>query len=353
MTILDPSRFRAELGGKPVALYTLRNERGMSVALTNYGARIAQVQVPNRDGVPGDVVLGYDSLDAYLGGSLSMGAFIGRYAGRIGNAVFGLCGKLHRLTANNGAHCLHGGVKGSRFRVFEAEQTSERSVRMSYVFAAGEEGFPGALALQLHYTVTDANELMLEHEAVALDEPTVASFTSHAFFNLNGETSGSALDHRVTVMADHWFGMSPELVATGDVLPVQGTPMDLRVPTDLDSRIPARLPGYDDCFLIRRQAPGEWALCARAEAAQSGRTMEVWSTEPALQFYTGLDASARLPGGPGKGGQPYFQQQGLCFEPQRYPDAPNQPGFPSSVVMPGEAYRGRTAYRFGTMPSAS
>ncbi len=353
MTPLDPARFRAELDGKPVALYTLSNQRGMSVALTNYGARIVQVVVPDRDGAPGDVVLGYDSLEAIRAGSPSMGAFIGRYAGRIGNAKFSLGGRLHRLTANNGAHCLHGGVKGSRFRVFDAEQTSERSLRLSYVFAAGEEGFPGSLALQLTCTVTDANELMLDYEARALDEPTVASFTSHAFFNLNGEASGRVLDHRVTVMADHWFGMGPELVATGDIRTVQDTAMDLREPTVLASRIPAQLQGYDDCFLIRRQTIDTFALCARVEAAQSGRTMEVWSTEPTLQFYTGLDASARLPGGAGKGGQSYFQQQGLCFEPQRYPDAPNQPGFPSSVVMPGQAYHGRTAYRFGTMPSPS
>ncbi len=348
MKPLDPARFHAELDGKRVALFTLRNASGMSVSLTNYGARIVQVLVPDRQGVPGDVVLGYDSLDAYLGGSPSMGAFIGRYAGRIGHASFTLNGQLHRLTANNGAHCLHGGIKGSRFRVFNAEQTSERSVRMSYVFAAGEEGFPGALALQLNYTLTDANELMLDHEAVALDEPTVASFTSHAFFNLNGETSGSALDHRVTVMADHCFGMSPELVANGHILPVQGTAMDLRALTELASRIPAQLPGYDDCFLIRRQAVDEWALCARVEATKSGRTMEVWSTEPTLQFYTGMDASARLPGGPGKGGQPYFQQQGLCFEAQGYPNAPNLPGFPSAVHEPGQPRRGRTSYRFGT-----
>ncbi len=350
MTPLDPARFRAALDGRPVALFTLRNARGMSVALTNYGARIVQVLVPDRQGVPGDVVLGYDSLDAIRAGSPSMGAFIGRYAGRIGNAAFSLGGKAYRLTANNGAHCLHGGVKGSRFRVFDAEQTSECSLRMSYVFSAGEEGFPGTLALRLTCTVTDANELVLAYEAVAFDEPTVASFTSHAFFNLNGEASGSVLDHRVTVMADHWLGMSPELVATGDILPVQGTPMDLREPTVLASRIPALLPGYDDCFQIRREAINALALCARVEAAQSGRTLEVWSTEPTLQFYTGMDASLRLPGGAGKGGLPYCQQQGLCFEPQRYPDAPKQPGFPSSVVKPGETYRGRTAYRFGTMP---
>ena len=184
--LLDPARFVREIDGKPVALFTLRNSQGMAVCVTNYGAKIEQVLVPGRDGLFDDVVLGYDSIDDVIGGAASVGAFIGRYAGRIAHARFTLNGEDHVLTANNGPHCLHGGVKGSRFRVFDAVQRSDSSVEMNYEFADGEEGFPGALALRLTYSVTEANELVLDYEALALDAPTVANLTTHAFFNLEG-----------------------------------------------------------------------------------------------------------------------------------------------------------------------
>jgi aldose 1-epimerase len=235
--------------------------------------------------------------------------------------------------------------------VFDALQTSPTHVDMRYVFADGEEGFPGALALRLRYSLLENNALVLDYEAVALDKPTVASFTSHAFFNLNGESSGSALDHEVTIFADRYFGMTPDLVATGELLPVGQTPFDFRQPTVLDARIPREeLQGYDHCYLVNRAKPEGLALCARVRSAQSGRSMEVWSTEPALQFYTGLLPRQALPGGPGKSGQAYFPQQGLCFEPQGYPNAPNCPAFPSAAYLPGQARTGATVYRFSTDP---
>lgn len=345
--LLDPARFAREVDGQPVRLFTLRNAAGMVAAITNYGARIEQLLVPDRYGRLADVVLGYDSLDGVMGGSPSMGAFIGRYAGRIDHARFTLDGTQHLLGANNGPHCLHGGHRGSRFKVFDTVQTSPSRVDMRYVFADGEEGFPGRLALRLRYCLLESNELLLDYDAVALDQPTVASFTSHAFFNLNGESSGSALDHTVTIFADRYFGMTPDLVATGALLPVDNTPFDLRQPTVLSTRIaPEALQGYDDCYLVSRSGPDRLALCARVGSAQSGRRMEVWSTEPALQFYTGLQPSQALPGGPGKSGQAYFPQQGLCFEPQGYPNAPNCPGFPSAACLPGQPRAGRTVYRF-------
>jgi aldose 1-epimerase len=354
--LLDPARFVREIDGKPVALFTLRNSQGMTVCVTNYGAKIEQVLVPGRDGRFGDVVLGYDSIDGVVGGAASVGAFIGRYAGRIAQARFTLGGKEHVLTANNGPHCLHGGLKGSRFRVFDAVQHSDASVEMNYVFADGEGGFPGTLALRLTYSVTEANELVLDYEAVALDAPTVANLTTHAFFNLEGlEGSGgiSALGHEVTVCARRYFEMAPDLIATGRLLPVEGTPFDLRKPVVLKTRVGTPqnvdgLAGYDDCFEIDRSATaaGELALCARVSAPASGRVMEVWSTEPTMQFYTGLVAGEPLAGGPGKGGRQYAQQQSLCFEPQGYPNAPNVPAFPSAVHEPGQSRHGRTLYRF-------
>lgn len=352
--LLDPARFAREIDGKPVRLFTLRNQRGMAVCVTNYGAKIEQVLVPDRSGSFDDVVLGYESIEGVVGGSPSVGAFIGRYAGRIENARFTLGGIEHQLAANNGPHCLHGGLRGSRFQVFDAVQHNPSSVEMRYVFADGEEGFPGTLALRLMYSVTEDNELVLDYDAVALDAPTVANFTTHAFFNLEGMGSmhsDSALGHEVMINASRYFGMSPELTATGTLLPVEETPFDFRRPVVLDARVrnpptAGDVAGYDDCFAIDHPADGELALCARVSAPASGRVMEVWSTEPAMQFYTGMLAGEPLAGGPGKGGRRYVQQQSLCFEPQGYPNAPNVPAFPSAVHEPGQARTGRTLYRF-------
>lgn len=350
--LLDPARFAREIDGKPVRLFTLRNRWGMAVCVTNYGAKIEQVLVPDREGRLDDVVLGYDSIEGVVGGSPSVGAFVGRYAGRIENARFKLGGQEHQLAANNGPHCLHGGLRGSRFQVFDAVQQGPSSVEMRYVFADGEEGFPGTLALRLVYSVTEANELTLDYEAVALDIPTVANFTTHAFFNLegmNGPQSGSALGHEIMIRASRYFGMTPELIATGELLPVEGTPFDFRNPAVLDTRVAGGgVAGYDDCFAIDRDTAAELALCARVRAPASGRVMEVWSTEPTMQFYTGMVAGEALAGGPGKGGRRYVQQQSLCFEPQGYPNAPNIPGFPSAVHAPGQGRQGRTLYRFST-----
>ena len=350
--LLDPTQFFGEVDGKPVALYVLRNARGMVACITNYGAKIQQLMVPDRNGLLDDVVLGYDSLTAVHGGAPSVGAFIGRYAGRIDNASFALGGTRYQLGINNGPHCLHGGVKGSRFRVFDAVQNNPSSVEMTCIFADGEEGFPGTLALRLMYSLLDTNELMLDYEALALDKATVASFTTHAFFNLNGAASGSILGHEVLIPSRQYLRCNEELVATGEALPVKGTPFDFREAAVLATRVPEVLPGYDDCYVVDRSGheahPSAMALCARVRSPQSGRSMEVWSTEPTLQFFTGLKPQEALAGGVGKGGQRYFQQHGFCLEPQGYPNAPNLPNFPSAVYLPGQARQGRTSYRFLT-----
>lgn len=353
--LLQPARFAGAVDGRAVALYTLRNSRGMAVSITSYGAKIEQLIVPGGDGRTTDVVLGYESLEDALAGSASMGAFIGRYAGRIGNAAFTLDGKTFHLSANNGPHCLHGGTRGSRFRVFEAIQRDSASVEMNYVFADGEEGFPGALALRLLYSVTEGNELVIEHEATALDQPTVASFASHAFFNLNGASAGDVTDHEITIHAGQYLGMTDELVATGEIMPVAGTALDFREPALLAARMRAgregttpQVKGYDNCYLVQPSQPaaGRLALAASVRAPASGRVMEVWSTEPALQFYTGLEAGQALAGGPGKEGVRYLQQHSFCFEPQGYPNAPNCPSFPSAVHVPGQSRSATTVYRF-------
>ncbi len=346
-TLLQQGRFKCVVDGKPVDLYTLRNASGMVCSITNYGAKIAQLLVPDRDGHLGDVVMGYDSIDGFLSGSPSMGAFIGRHAGRIGNAAFRLDGERHQLSVNNGRHCLHGGIKGSRYQVFEAVQNNLSSVEMRYVFADGEEGFPGTLALSLMYSLTDANELVVDYEAMALDKSTVASFTTHAFFNLNGHASGHLLDHHVTVFADQQFGMTDDWVATGELLPVAGARFDFLQPRAISA---GEEGGYDCCYLVNKPAPHQLTLAAQVSAQASGRVMQVWSTEPALQFYTGLSPNEPLAGGLGKGGARYLQQQSLCFEPQGYPNAPNlmhiYPDVASAVYVPGISRSGRTAYKF-------
>ncbi len=346
-TLLQPGRFQGDVDGKPVALYTLHNASGMACSVTNYGAKIAQLLVKDRHGQLGDVVMGYDSLEGVMSGSPSMGAFIGRYAGRIGNAAFTLDGARHQLTANNGTHSLHGGIKGSRYRVFDAVQNNPSSVEMRYVFADGEEGFPGTLALSLIYSLSDANELVLDYEAVALDRPTVASFTTHAFFNLNGHNSGSVLGHEVTVYADQHFAMTDDLVATGDLLAVAGTRFDFRKHRAIDA---AGKGGYDCCFALNKSLPGQLSLAAQVSAPASGRIMQVWSTEPAMQFYTGLLPGEPLSGGPGKDGARYLQQQSLCLEPQGYPNAPNlmhrYPPDASAVHARSVSRNGRTVYGF-------
>ncbi len=351
--LLQPERFAGQVDGKPVALYTLRNAHGMAVCITNYGAKIQQILVPDRSGQLGDVVLGYDSLDAVLGGAPSVGAFIGRYAGRIENATFELDGTRYHLGVNSGPHCLHGGVNGSRFKVFDAVQHTASRVEMTCMFADGEEGFPGTLALRLTYSLLDTHTLVLDYEALALDKPTVASFTTHAFFNLDGASSGSVLGHRVLIPSSQYLRCTEDLVATGDVLPVEGTPFDLRQAAVLASRVPEMLPGYDDCYVVDRSGrldnASDLALCACVTSAASGRVMQVWSTEPALQFFTGLKPIDPLAGGTGKGGQRYFQQNGLCLEPQGYPNAPNRAHFPSAHYLPGLPRRGQTLYKFSVM----
>jgi len=347
---LDPACFQGLVDGKPVALYTLRNARGMRCCITNYGAKIVQLLVPDRNGLLGDVVLGYDSLEGVVKGSPSMGAFIGRYAGRIDNAAFTLDGVRHQLTANNGPHCLHGGIKGSRFQVFDVVQHSPSHVEMRYLFADGEEGFPGTLALSLLYSLTDDNQLVLDYQATALDKPSVASFTTHAFFNLNGHASGSLLGHQVMVKADQYFGMAGDLVATGELLAVAGTPFDFQKLRAINALGEA---GYDCCFALNKPAARQLSLAARVSAQASGRVMHVWSTEPAMQFYTGLLPGEPLPGGLGKDGARYVQLQSLCLEPQGYPNAPNlmhrYPDAASAVYAPGISRSGRTVYRFSTV----
>jgi aldose 1-epimerase len=347
--------YRSEVDGRAVDLYFLRNARGMVVALTNWGARIEQILVPDREGAFADVSLGYDTLAQAMAGQSSMGAFIGRFANRIANARFTLDGVEYTLAANSGPNPLHGGVKGSRFRVFETTQESERSVVMRYTFEDGEEGFPGTLPVVVRYTLDDDNGLALEYEATALGKPTIANFTGHAFFNLAGHASGDILGHVLHVNADKFLPTDATSIPTGEFRRVHGTPMDFRIPMAIGARIDCEDEqlklgcGYDHHYVLNKKDDEE-SLAARVVEPVSGRVMEVWTTEPGLQVYSGNFLEGQRPRDVGKGGAVYERFAGFCLEPSRYPDAPNKPAFPSTVLRPGETYAGRTTYRFATLP---
>ncbi|HZP77343.1 MAG TPA: aldose epimerase family protein [Pseudolabrys sp.] len=346
---LDPCRFVGEVDGKPVALYTIANDRGMAVRLVNLGCKIEQIVVPDRQGRLGDVVLGYDSLDALRAGQTSMGAFIGRYANRIANGRFTLDGKAYELNRNSGPNTLHGGAKGSRFVVFDAEPLGSSSVRMQYTFKDGEENFPGNLETAVTYTVTEENALELSWHA-ATDRRTVASFTDHSFFNLAG--GGSVLDHVLSINAERFTPVNENSIPTGELRPVAGTPFDFRTPMAIGARIGADDPqlklgnGYDHNFVLDKRSAGELCFAARLADPTSGRVLEVWTTEPGLQLYSGNNLAGEVPRDVGKGGRVYRSRDAVCLEAQRLPDSPNQPGFPPCVVDPGTPFTGKIVYRF-------
>lgn len=336
--------------GTAVEAFTLNNGAGMTVKAINYGAIITSITVPDRNGKIDDVVLGFDSLDEYLKGTAYFGAVIGRYGNRIGGAQFALDGNTYKLAANNGPNSLHGGLKGFDKVVWQA-QTFERDgsvgVVFTYTSADGEEGFPGALATQVTYTLTPKNELAIDYRATT-DKPTVVNLTQHSYFNLGGDGSGDVLAHELTVDADRYNNVDRNLIPLGDPVTVEGTPFDFRTATAIGARIDAddeqiRLGrGYDHNYAINRSGPG-LVRAARVVEPKSGRTMEVFTTEPGVQFYT----ANHLDGVPGKAGHVYGKRNAFCLETQHYPDSPNKPSFPSATLRPGETYESRTVYTFG------
>jgi aldose 1-epimerase len=341
--LLKPVRFKGKIGGRKTALFLLRNARGMVVAVTNLGAKVLQIVVPDRHRQLGDVALGYDSLEGALNGSPSMGAFIGRYAGRIAQAHFTLDGTEHRLSANAGPHCIHGGAQGSRHQVFDAVQSHPNTLELQHRFDGEVDGFLGTLDLRLSYHLSHDNALVIAHEATLLDGSCPASFTSHIFFNLGGP--GNIDQHRLQVDASHLLLTDADNVCTGERLSLADHPMNLNQPRWLGD-----LPDLDHAYVIDpAETPDDALRCvARLDSEASGRTLEVWSTEPVLQVYgagaLGIGEHPDL----GKLGVPHRPRAGLCLEPQQFPNAPNCVSFPLNLVTPGQPYRGQTLYRFGT-----
>lgn len=341
--------------GQEVRIFTLRNANGVEARVTNYGGIIQTLRVPDREGQLADVVLGFDSLSGYLAdGNPYFGSIIGRYGNRIAGAEFTLDGETYTLAQNDGPNSLHGGEKGFDKVVWDVEpfqREGEEGLIFTYTSPAGEEGYPGTLETAVTYTLNDANELIFDYHAVT-DEATPVNLTQHSYFNLASHGAGDILDHVVMIDAEYFTPVDSTLIPTGELRPVEGTPFDFTEPTAIGARIDADDqqieygPGYDHNFVLRREGPAaEPQLAARVTEPTSGRVMEVLTTEPGLQFYTGNFLDGTLTG---KGGVVYEHRTGFAMETQHFPDSPNQPDFPSTILGPGEEYTSRTIYRFTT-----
>ena len=336
--------------GKSVSLFTLRNSNGMEARITNYGGIVVSLLVPDKDGKLGDVVLGYDSLADYVRSNPYFGCIAGRYANRIAKGLFTLNGVQYHLAVNNGPNHLHGGLKGFDKVVWDAEPAESPdgpSLKLTYLSKDGEEGYPGDLSVTVIYTLTDENELRINYKATT-DKPTIVNLTNHSYFNLAGAGKGNILDQLLMINADKFTPIDTTFIPTGELRDVAGTPMDFRKPTAIGARINDDDPqlkaglGYDHNWVINRTGPG-LVLAARAVDPVSGRVLEVRTTEPGIQFYSGnfLDGSNM-----GKGGNVYNYRDGFCLETQHFPDSPNKPEFPPVVLNPGETYSSETVFRF-------
>ena len=341
--------FDSTPAGQAVELFTLTNPQGIEVRAITYGGIILSLRTPDRDGRLGDIVLGYDSLAGYLRASPYFGAIIGRYGNRIANGRFTLDGQTYALAANNGPNHLHGGIRGFDKVVWSAEPLETDSavgVVFTYTSPDGEEGYPGTLRVQVTYTLADDGKLAFDYLATA-DRATPVNLTQHSYFNLAG--SGDVLGHELTIAASDFTPVDATLIPTGAVAPVDGTPFDFRTPTAIGARIAADHPqlanglGYDHNFVLTRSGPG-LSHAARVVEPVTGRTLDISTTEPGIQFYSGnfLDGTLK-----GKSGRTYPHRSGFCLETQHYPDSPNQPKFPPTVLRPGEEYKSQTVFTFG------
>jgi len=337
-------KFGAISDGQEITLYTMKNENGMVVKITNYGGIVTELWVPDKGGVLGDVVLGFNNLTDYMGDHPYFGCIVGRYANRIAGGKFKLDGKEYTLAKNNGNNHLHGGMKGFDKVFWKSSKQSGRdsvAVRLQYESNDGEEGYPGKLSVSVTYALNNKNELRIHYETTT-SKPTVVNLTHHGYFNLAGAGSGDVLKHELMINAQQYAVVNEELIPTGELRSVEGTPMDFRSPCPIGKRIEMVEGGYDHNYILNREDVS-LTLAARVTEPVSKRVMEVWTTEPGIQLYTGnfLDGSLK-----GKGGKVYGKHSGFCLETQHFPDSPNQPDFPSVILRPGETYMQLTVYKF-------
>ena len=347
---LEKHFFGNTADGDRVDLYRLSNDAGMDLAVTNYGAAVVELCIPDRDGNRADVVLGFDSLSGYMAHREYFGAIIGRYANRIAGGSFVLNNNEYKLKKNEGGTHLHGGAKGFDKALWQIEPIRSRrypALKLTYFSKDGEEGYPGNLLVNLIYTLTNDNVLTIEYTATT-DKPTVVNLSHHSYFNLAGDDSGEILGHELMINADLFTPVDRSLIPTGEAKTVRGTALDFTRMTRIGKRIDNNEEqlvcgrGYDHNWMINRRGGG-LIFAAKVREPKCGRTMELHTTEPGLQFYSG-----NLIGEPvmGKAGHGYRPRCGLCLEPQHFPDSPNQPQFPSTVLKPGDQYRQTSAYKF-------
>lgn len=338
--------FQTTIDGKATALFTLKNSSGMLVTLTNYGAKIVSIYAEGKDRQFSDVMQGFNSIADYQQYGASHGATVGPYANRIGGASFTIYGTVYQLEKNNGENCLHSGSSTFSRRVWDAIQDGN-SVTFSLQSPDGEYGFPGNKIVKVTYSLTDENELRIDYEATT-DKATHINLTNHGYFNLRGEGNGDILGHTVVINANNVTPVDEFMIPTGEIAPVAGTPLDFTTPRPVGERIKENHPqlniasGYDFNYVINK-AGNELSFAASAYEPESGRFMEVFTTEPGVQLFTANRASGKEIGHSGVGYGPY---SGICFETQHFPDSPNKPDFPSTLVRPGEVYRSTTVYKF-------
>lgn len=347
---LSKETFGTVPGEGEACLYTLTNANGMEARITNFGGNVTSLRVPDANGKLADVVLGFPSLEEYIENPPNFGCLVGRFGNRIAKGKFTLNGTEYSLALNDGPNHLHGGLKGFNKVLWKATPAGREDavgLKLTYVSPDGEEGYPGTLKTTVHYWLTNANELEIVYEATT-DKATPVNLTHHSYFNLDGQGNGDILDHVMMINAEHYTPVDETLIPTGELAPVAGTPLDFTHPTPIGERINAdheqikRGGGYDHNYVLNSQ-DGSLALAARVVAPESGRIMEVWTTEPGVQFYSGNFLDGTLTG---KEGKVYEKRYGFCLETQHYPDSPNQPDFPSCILEPGEKYYQKTVYRF-------
>ena len=332
--------------GTEIESYTLHNTQGASAKVIAYGATLTELYVPDRHGKMGDVVLGFDNLEGYLGQHPFFGGTIGRYANRIAKGKFTLDGKEYQLALNNGPNSLHGGQLGFNRRVWKAEALEEKNgaaVRFSYLSKDGEENYPGNLRVNVTYTLTNTNELKIEYSADT-DKDTVLNLTNHSYFNLSGTDTGTILKYILYLNADKYTPVDSTLIPTGAIDSVVGTPLDFLKPTAIGARIAElkEIGGYDHNFVLNGKA-GTMRLAAKVTDPESGREMEVLTTQPGIQFYSSIGLNGSIKG---KGGVAYEKFGAICLETQHFPDSPNHPDFPSTELKPGQHFRSETIYKF-------
>lgn len=343
--------FQAMVQGKETDLYTLTNAQGMEVSITNYGGSLVSIMVPDRDGKMANVIQGHDCIqDCLSSPEPFLSTLVGRYGNRICRGKFTMNGKEYSLSINNGPNHLHGGPTGCHARVWDAEQLNNQELVLRYTFAYYEEGFPGEVQMTVKYSLTNDNELVIDYRGTT-NKKTVVNMTSHGFFSLTGigTPTPSQLDTILTINADFYVPIDENSIPTGEIRKVEGTPFDFRTPKPVGQDIAAddeqikNGTGYDHCYVLNKREPGELTLAASMVEPSTGRTMECWTTEPGVQFYSDNWAD----GYKGQHGATFGKHSGLCFEAQHFPDSPNRAHFPSTQLKPGEVYVQKTVYKFG------